>query len=125
VVYELVGYNTDCRHSEDIRYRSYTSSPKIAEKFNKIPKIQFTDSGHGIVFSSREHKGIRKPGVSILCDHVDKFMSMSDKEFDMYNEIERLKWAKEYLLQRLEHTRKVMLEAKEKIDKVIKEMRGK
>ena len=48
MVYELLAYNTECM--QDIRYRKYTTSKKKAEAFNNIPKIQFTDSGHGIVF---------------------------------------------------------------------------
>ena len=72
MIYELVGYNTDCRYQQDIRYRDYTTSKKKADAFNKIPKIQFTDSGHGIVFLSRELRGHRKPIIHILSDYVGK-----------------------------------------------------
>jgi len=74
MIYELIAYNTDCRYSQDIRYRIYTSSKKKVEAFNKIPKIQFTDSGHGIVFHASEHKGIRKSRITILRDYVEKHM---------------------------------------------------
>ena len=74
MVYELIAYNTDCQYSQDIRYREYTSSKKKADKFDAIPKIQFTDSGHGIVFHSREHKGHRKPRITIVSDYVHKYI---------------------------------------------------
>jgi len=61
MVYELIGYNTDSRYRDDVRHREYTTSKKKAELFAKIPKIQFTDSGHGIVFAAIEHRGRRKP----------------------------------------------------------------
>ena len=77
MTYELVAYNTDCRYQQDIRYREYTNSKKRAEQFNKIPKIQFTDSGHGIVFHSRELKfrEHRKPTISILRDYVQEHLT--------------------------------------------------
>jgi len=71
MVYELIGFNTDQRY-DDVRYRSYTSSQKRAELFKQIPKIQFGDSGHGIVFSAREHKGKRKPTVTNLGYYVNE-----------------------------------------------------
>ncbi len=71
MVWELIGFNTDQRY-DDVRYRSYTSSRKKAELFKQIPKIQFTDSGHGIVFSAREHKGKRKPIVTILGYYINE-----------------------------------------------------
>jgi hypothetical protein len=72
--YELEAYNTDCRYQNDVRYREYTISAKRAEAFNKIPKIQFTDSGHGIVFHSREMKPRepRKQTINILSEYVRK-----------------------------------------------------
>ena len=70
MIYELEGYNTDSRYSDDIRYREYTTSKKKADEFNKIRKIQFTDSGHGIVFSATEHHGKRKPICNILSEYV-------------------------------------------------------
>ena len=61
MVYELIGYNTDSRYPDDIRHREYTTSLKKAMLFEEIPKIQFTDSGHGIVFAAIPHKGSRLP----------------------------------------------------------------
>ena len=78
MIYELIAYNTDCRY-DDVRYRRYTSSEKEAKLFEQIPKIQFTDSGHGIVFSSRLHSGHRNPTVSSLWDYVSKHMSSLKK----------------------------------------------
>lgn len=60
-VYVLEAYNTDSRYPDDVRYREYTSSKKRADLFKRIPKIQFSDSGHGICFWSHEFKkGQRK-----------------------------------------------------------------
>src|SRR2546426_876869 len=50
----LEAFNTDRRYPDDVRYRVYTTSKRKAEAFDRIPKIQFTDSGHGIVFSASE-----------------------------------------------------------------------
>lgn len=70
-IYILEGYSTDMR-SSDVRYRNYTTSQIKAEQFSKIPKIQFTDSGHGIVFSAREKRLTekRKPIVRTLEKYV-------------------------------------------------------
>jgi hypothetical protein len=71
----LEGYSTD-RRSEDVRYRSYTTSQKKAEAFRRIPKIRFTDSGHGIVFSAFETTGQpRKPIIRTLADYVSSHLS--------------------------------------------------
>lgn len=69
-VYVLEAYNTDSRYQNDIRYREYTTSKKRADLFNKIPKIQFSDSGHGICFSANEHKGHRLPHRTELSKYV-------------------------------------------------------
>jgi hypothetical protein len=62
----------------DVRYRAYTTSKKKADIFLRVPKIQFTDSGHGIVPHVREHKGKREPRNMILRDHVvDSIKSMA------------------------------------------------
>ena len=50
----LEAYGTDYRYRDDVRYRAYTTSRKKAEAFARIPRIQFTDSGHGIVFTATE-----------------------------------------------------------------------
>ena len=80
MVYELFAYNTDSRYSNDIRYREYTTSRKKAEAFNRIPKIQFTDSGHGICFGYRIHIGSRKPRIYSLNDYVKKNLSLIQKK---------------------------------------------
>lgn len=71
-VWELTGYNTDPRYQTDVRYRGYTASPTFAEAFGKVPKIQFTDSGHGIYFMAWPHKvgSPKKPRRSELRDYV-------------------------------------------------------
>jgi hypothetical protein len=50
-VWLLEGYGTDRRY-DDVRYRVYTTSEKRADEFRQIPRIQFSDSGHGIVFAA-------------------------------------------------------------------------
>lgn len=61
---------------QDVRYREYTTSAKKAEIFKDVPKIQFTDSGHGIVPAVREHvKGPREPRNMMLCDHVQDYIA--------------------------------------------------
>jgi len=75
MTYELEAYNTDCRYQDDVRYRAYTTSKQKAEAFNKIPKIQFTDSGHGIVFCSRELRGKRKSTIYVLSNYVAKYLT--------------------------------------------------
>lgn len=55
---------------EDCRYRSYTSSERKAEAFKAVPRIPFTDSGHGIVPYVHEHSGPRLPLITVLADHV-------------------------------------------------------
>jgi len=58
MVYELYGYDTEAR---DDRVREYTSSKQLADLWKQIRRIQFTDSGHGIVFGAKPHTGKRKP----------------------------------------------------------------
>jgi hypothetical protein len=55
---------------QDVRYREYTTSAKKAEIFKGVPRISFTDSGHGIIPHVREHSGHREPRNMILADHV-------------------------------------------------------
>jgi hypothetical protein len=55
---------------KDVRYREYTTSKRKADLFAQVPKIAFTDSGHGIVPSVREHCGRRQPRNMVLQDHV-------------------------------------------------------
>jgi hypothetical protein len=61
MIFELLGYSTE-EHGEDaVRYRAYTSSYRKADAFAKIKRINFTDSGHGIVFVAEKKTGPRKP----------------------------------------------------------------
>lgn len=55
---------------KDVRYREYTTSKRKADLFAQVPRIAFTDSGHGIVPNVREHYGRRQPRNMILQDHV-------------------------------------------------------
>lgn len=57
MTYECVAYDTDMRAD---RCRFYTTSKKRADRWASLPRIQFTDSGHGIVFDAKEHAGKRK-----------------------------------------------------------------
>lgn len=72
--WELLAYSTALR--TDIRYRAYTRSRAVAEKFTKIPRINFTDSGHGIVFYAYEMRlgEQRKLTCGILREYVNKHM---------------------------------------------------
>lgn len=74
MIWELIGYGTDSRYSDDVRHREYTSSRKKAELFARIPRIQFTDSGHGVVFVARPHKGRRGPTRSM--DYVREQLAL-------------------------------------------------
>ncbi len=60
---------------EDCRYREYTTSAKKAELFKTVPKVQFTDSGHGIVPHVHEHSGRRFPRNMMLADHVQEHIA--------------------------------------------------
>jgi len=66
---------------QDIRYREYTSSAKKAELFRGVPRIDFTDSGHGIVPHVREHSGRREPRNTQLADHVQSHITSIGRLF--------------------------------------------
>lgn len=74
-LYELIGFSTERPGFVDVRFRDYTTSGRKAEKFSKIPKIQFSDSNHGIVFSAIPCRSRTKPKINILQDYVNKHMS--------------------------------------------------
>lgn len=74
MVWELTAYGTDSRYPDDVRHREYTTSKKRAEMFAQIPRIQFTDSGHGIVFHAAPHRGRRKPTRRM--DYVDEQIAL-------------------------------------------------
>lgn len=75
--YELIAYSTESVGPGSVRYRDYTTSLVIANRFNAIPKIQFTDSGHGVVFCYRIHEGKRGKVIKEIRDYVDKHMKFS------------------------------------------------
>lgn len=72
----LEAYGTDSRYVDDVRYRSYTTSQRKAEAFARIPKIQFSDSGHGIVFHATEllPRTKKLPARSGLSDYIREHM---------------------------------------------------
>lgn len=60
---------------EDVRYRQYTTSQRKIAAFKAVPKIQFTDSGHGIVPVVIEVSGKRKQKlIFALNDYVSEGM---------------------------------------------------
>lgn len=66
---------------QDVRYREYTTSAKKAELFKDVPRISFTDSGHGIVPHVREHRGHRfEPRNMMLADHVQDYIKAKGRE---------------------------------------------
>jgi len=71
MLYELEAFNTETY--TDVRYRAYTTSKKKADAFASIPKIQFTDSGHGIVFSSRQVSK-RRSNIGYLTEYMRKYL---------------------------------------------------
>lgn len=72
MVWECVGFSTEEHGENGIRHREYTTSEIKAELWGEIPRIQFTDSGHGIEFHASRHSGGRSPEKRGLRDHVDE-----------------------------------------------------
>lgn len=71
-VWMLEAYDTEMREA---RCREYTTSERKAKKWEEIPRIQFTDSGHGIVFIATP----KKPGTGRLptirrMEHADRHL---------------------------------------------------
>jgi hypothetical protein len=66
--YMLLAFNTE-NPLEDVRFCDYTTSIVKVQAWDRIPKIKFTDSGHGIVFVSRfaTHRTM-KP-----CNHLNMY----------------------------------------------------
>lgn len=58
----------------DVRYRDYTTSKSKAERFRSVAKVQFTDSGHGLVPYVSSDGAPRGPKVGILADYVREQM---------------------------------------------------
>lgn len=81
MLYQLEAYNTDSRCIDDIRYRAYTTSEKKAKMFEKIPKIQFTDSGHGIVFVARPVKKRNQPIVNTISEYVFRNLKILNDKY--------------------------------------------
>lgn len=50
MIWELIGYSTEERGEHAVRHREYTSSRRRAEDFAAIPRLDFTDSGHGVAY---------------------------------------------------------------------------
>jgi len=71
----LEARSTDQR-SDDVRWREYTTSKRRADDFAKIPKIQFSDSGHGVVFTAYQCRGPRKPIVREVPDWVNRWLGI-------------------------------------------------
>lgn len=90
---------------DDVRYRAYTTQEARAERFKRVPRIDFTDSGHGIVPVVREHTGRRLPCIWILQDHVDPVLNLPDRSGPTWKQLkkqrdellEALKKAEEWL----------------------------
>lgn len=61
----------------DCRYREYTNGQRRAERFKKVSRIQFSDSGHGIipVVTECKSRGCRGPEIDVLSDHVRETMA--------------------------------------------------
>ena len=74
---------------DDVRYRSYTTSEKRAAKFKSVPKIPFTDSGHGIVPAVREHAGRRLPNIWLLDEHVRSHLNVPEPKREPYAQVVR------------------------------------
>ena len=51
--WELTAFSTEERGECAVRHRVFTVSEVKARAWRRIPRIQFTDSGHGIVFAAR------------------------------------------------------------------------
>ncbi len=74
----LIGYSTEEHGENSVRHREYTTSSRKAALFAQIPRIDFTDSGHGIVFGADPHSGPRKPVRRM--DYVDEQMARLRRE---------------------------------------------
>lgn len=77
--WELVGFSTEEHGDNAVRHREYTTSERTATLFSLIPRIDFTDSGHGIVFDARPHRGGKK--TIRRMEHVRKHMALLRAEY--------------------------------------------
>lgn len=72
MTWELTAVDTQTRN---VRHREYTNSSVRAQAWNRIPRIQFSDSYHGIIFvTARHHARKRLPYITALQDHVSKHL---------------------------------------------------
>lgn len=56
---------------DDVRFRDYTTSKARADNFKaKVKRIDFTDSGHGLVPVVREVPRRKADKITVLADHV-------------------------------------------------------
>jgi hypothetical protein len=87
--YELAAYDTERR---DDRHREYTRSRRTAERWERIPRIQFTDSGHGIVYVTRElQPGQGRKPRGRRSDHVERHMDrLATEERERQRRAEKL-----------------------------------
>lgn len=77
--WELIAYGTDSRYRGDVRCREYTTSARLANLWGQIQRIQWTDSGHGIVFAAKPHRGRRLPTIPRL-DHASEELERLEAE---------------------------------------------
>lgn len=81
-LWECTGTSTEEHGEHAVRHRSYTTSKRTADLFARIPRIDFTDSGHGVVFHARvvgyNERPRRKPTRHM--DYVDDQLRRLRKE---------------------------------------------
>lgn len=70
MIWELEGYDTELREA---RCREYTRSQRTADLWVRIPRLQFSDSGHGVVFTRRPHSGARRLTIRRM-DYADEWL---------------------------------------------------
>jgi hypothetical protein len=58
--YELIAFSTEEHGENAVRFRKFSTSDNEAEAWRMIPRIDFTDSGHGIVFQARRLEAAEK-----------------------------------------------------------------
>lgn len=83
--YELTAFSTEERGEASVRLRDYTTSDLRAEAWNHIPRINFTDSGHGIVYQSRvmaryEPRKTTKGRTGSLMEHAYKHLAEATRK---------------------------------------------
>lgn len=103
--FELKAFGTDMNYADDVRYRTFTTSATKAEQFGKIRRIDFSDSGHGIVFAAVELKyGDRRKkevrGSYSQADYVEKELRRIKAEEKLPEEVQALIFAARHLVGR-------------------------